>query len=112
VNEPVLAILNGLMSDPAYDTRIIFSSGRPEKCREGTVVWLAGMWPGTYTLLMRKDGDYRQDCIIKQEMLDGPMRDMGATKDTILCAMDDRQQVVDMWRANGVICLQVAEGKF
>jgi hypothetical protein len=27
-------------------------------------------------------------------------------------AVDDRQRVVDMWRSNGLTCLQVAEGNF
>jgi len=30
----------------------------------------------------------------------------------VLCALDDRQQVVDMWRERGIRCLQVAKGDF
>jgi hypothetical protein len=33
-------------------------------------------------------------------------------KSNILYAVDDRQRVVDMWRSNGITCLQVAEGNF
>ena len=29
-----------------------------------------------------------------------------------IMAVDDRQQVVDMWRANGLTVLQVDEGNF
>ena len=30
----------------------------------------------------------------------------------IFMVVDDRQKVVDMWRSLGLICFQVAEGKF
>jgi hypothetical protein len=52
--------------------------------------------------------DFRPDTEIKREIL-STLRAQG--KD-ILFAMDDRQSVVDMWRASGVVCLQCAEGDF
>jgi hypothetical protein len=60
-----------------------------------------------YTLLMRKDGDFRADHIVKQEILDKHI-----DKERVLFVLDDRQQVVDMWRRNGLVCFQVAEGNF
>lgn len=30
----------------------------------------------------------------------------------VLFCVDDRKQVTDMWRRNGLICLQCAEGNF
>ena len=33
-------------------------------------------------------------------------------KDDVLMTVDDRQRVVDMWRAEGLTCLQVAPGDF
>lgn len=30
----------------------------------------------------------------------------------VLVVLDDRKQVVDMWRSLGLTCLQVAEGNF
>jgi hypothetical protein len=30
----------------------------------------------------------------------------------VFLVVDDRQQVVDMWRKEGLTCLQVAEGNF
>jgi hypothetical protein len=56
---------------------------------------------------MRKDGDFRADYIVKQEILDAHI-----PKDRVLFVLDDRQQVVDMWRRNGLMCFQVAEGNF
>jgi hypothetical protein len=56
---------------------------------------------------MRKDGDFRADNVVKQEILDAHI-----DKDRVLFVLDDRQQVVDMWRRNGLTCFQVAEGNF
>ena len=87
---------------------IIFCSGRPERCRADTEDWLREVCHITdYTLLMRKDGDFRADHIVKQEILDNSI-----PKEHVLFVLDDRQQVVDMWRRNGLVCFQVAEGNF
>ena len=90
---------------------IVFCSGRPERCRDDTEGWLHGQGfhrgRDTYQLYMRKDGDYRADHIVKQEILDAHI-----DKERVLFVLDDRQQVVDMWRRNGLTCFQVAEGNF
>ena len=57
---------------------------------------------------MRSDTDYRQDYVVKQGMLD-KMRKDGFNP---TMAVDDRQQVVDMWRDNGLTVLQVDDGDF
>lgn len=82
-------------------------SGRSDRVRMQTEAWLASCVPGYRTLKMRRDGDYRKDCIVKQEWLSN----MGRSEWPDL-AFDDRQQVVDMWRSNGIRCLQVAKGDF
>ena len=56
-----------------------------------------------WELYMRKEGDYRPDTTIKYEM----MYELKITPDDVLCILDDRQSVVDMWRKEGFRCLQV-----
>ena len=93
-----------------FDYHLIFCSGRPERCRADTDWWLQEVCEfdhTEYTLYMRKDGDHRQDYIVKQEILDEHI-----DKERVLFVLDDRQQVVDMWRRNGLTCFQVAEGNF
>lgn len=115
VNEAVVAVLDSFTalshSWPHLRYEIIFCSGRPERCREDTEWWLkevAHVWKAHSTqLFMRKDGDFRADHIVKQEILDAHI-----DKDRVLFVLDDRQQVVDMWRSNGLTCLQVAPGNF
>jgi hypothetical protein len=57
---------------------------------------------------MRAAKDNRPDTIVKSEILD-QMRAEGFNP---VIAIDDRQSVVDMWRARGLTCLQCAPGNF
>lgn len=90
---------------------ILIASGRSEDDRAVTVNWLdnvAGL-KGVYSrLYMRASRDYRSDDIVKSEILDQMVLD--GYNPTI--AVDDRQQVVDMWRSRGLRVLQVAPGNF
>jgi len=113
VNEAVRSVLYSMYDMERSRDRnleLIFCSGRPERCRADTVSWLCnvvGFSSLEFTLLMRKDGDYRADYVVKQEILDASI-----PKDRVLFVLDDRQQVVDMWRRNGLTCFQVAPGDF
>ena len=121
VNEPVLRVLEEMTLGNcgcSYGERreIIFCSGRPEYTRADTVEWLHRVDEDlfnpdpeleNYKLYMRKDGDYRPDDVVKEEILNEHI-----PKDRVLFVLDDRQQVVDMWRRNGLTCFQVAEGDF
>ena len=64
-------------------------------------------------LLMRPDDDYRPDAELKSDLFD---KLVGLEEITIrpdeTVIFDDRQSVVDMWRARGLTCCQVAEGDF
>lgn len=90
---------------------IIVASGRSEDDRQVTETWLdnqAGIKNMYKKLYMRASKDYRPDNIVKSEILD-QMRCDGFEP---IMAVDDRQQVVDMWRNRGLRCLQVAPGNF
>ena len=49
---------------------------------------------------------YLPDNDLKQMWLDN------IGKDNVAMVFDDRNQVVDMWRQNGLTCFQVADGNF
>ena len=57
---------------------------------------------------MRKTGDNRKDCIVKRELFDAHIKD----KYYIDFILDDRNQVVNMWRELGFTVMQVADGNF
>ena len=93
------------------DRFIYFFSGRSEVVREETERWLH-RWvvsasscknDGRPYLYMRKENDFRNDVEVKREMI----HSLNITPDDVLCILDDRQAVVDMWREEGFRCLQV-----
>lgn len=87
---------------------IIIASGRSDRLRAVTIEWL-NLYNVIYDkLYMRADKDYRSDDIIKEEILEMMWRD-GYDPQMVF---DDRNRVVDMWRRNGIRCLQVAPGDF
>lgn len=90
---------------------VVFMSGRSDRVHSQTRRWLGkhiGLWAKVAPLYMRKDGDHRPDHLVKLELLN-MVRDHGYAP---IMAFDDRNQVVEMWRANGVPCAQVAPGDF
>ena len=82
-------------------SHIVLCSGRPERCRADTVAWLTDYEVPHDMLLMRPDGDFRADNIIKSEMLDYLVAE-GHQIDLVL---DDRPRVISMWRERGLFVL-------
>lgn len=86
----------------AQDYKVVLVSGRSDICREPTVEWLDKHGVPCDGLHMRRNGDYRQDFIVKSEILDGLL----AADNDIRFVIDDRPSVVAMWRDRGLTCLQ------
>ena len=59
-------------------------------------------------LFMRDRHDSRQGDLVKENILDFEI----LTRFTPYFILDDRDQVVKMWRKRGYMCMQVAEGDF
>jgi len=90
------------------DNAIILVSGRPDDYRKTTEEWLSKFGIPKTELFMRKSGDFREDYIIKKEIYNSNIEPF---YDIFFC-VDDRKQVVDMWRSLGLTCLQCADGNF
>lgn len=95
------------------DWRIVFVTGREgsDEIRQKTINWLtntAKIYHIADGLYMRPKKDYRSDDIVKKEILD-ELLSLGYN---IQMALDDRDRVVEMWRANNIRCLQVQNGNF
>lgn len=86
----------------------IFVSGRDDSCEIATHAWLRKAGLVEFDLHMRKTGDKRKDSIVKKEIFENEIK----PHYNISYVLDDRNQVVEMWRSLGLICLQVAEGDF
>lgn len=103
-NQPVL--------DTVYkwqeSTKIIVVSGRTDDGKTLTENWLAKYGVKYSALYLRKTGDMRKDSIIKEEIYHKYIEG----KYNIRFILDDRNQVVEMWRSLGLTVFQVAEGDF
>lgn len=99
-----------LWQTTGVNNHLIFMSGREDSCLEKTKQWLKDKVEITrrYDIYMRKTGDHRKDSIIKRELFDEHIKG----KYYVEFVLDDRDQVVEMWRDMGLTCLQVAEGDF
>ena len=88
---------------------VAFFSARNESEREITEKQIS-QWigDGHKGVFLRPNGDYTPDDEFKSALAD-KFIDMGGKIDLIF---DDRQKVVDMWRAKGFTVVQVAEGDF
>lgn len=102
VNEVVRSILS---SCRAY---IILVSGRGEQYRPETERWLMKHTIVYSQLYMRPEGDNRKDATVKQEIYERQIKGQG----NVRFILDDRNQMVEMWRSLGLTCLQVADGDY
>jgi predicted kinase len=101
-------ILRKFSHDPYESKRIVLCSGRDDNQRKMTQDWLSKHNIFYNDLYMRQRGDSRQDNVVKEIILDFEI----LTRFTPYFMIDDRKQVVDMWRRRGFTCLQCAEGDF
>ena len=103
-NQPVIDMAN-LLSKQGF--RIFILSGRSDVTHQATVNWLNdnGIW-WDHLVMRPQNHLYLPDNDLKQMWLDS------IGKDNVAMVFDDRNQVVDMWRQNGLTCFQVADGNF
>ena len=123
-NEPIVRLHDAL---EYFGFQIVYVTGRLERYREVTTNFLRDisryerlelhlhMRPEDQRLELHlhmrpEDQRYLPDYQVKQEILNYILKSID--KENIIFAVDDRQQVVDMWRSNGITTLQVADGNY
>ena len=86
--------------------KIIFSA-RPERTREVTEAWLEreGILSGFDALIMRPDGDSRQDDEMKRLMYDRFLK-----RYDVLAIFDDRPRVIAVWKDLNLNVIDVGPG--
>jgi predicted kinase len=108
VNEAVASIV-ATYAKNGY--AILYVSGREAWSRQVTADWLTKHnlpFGEPHKLMMRATADNRKDYIVKNEIFDRLIRN----EYNIKFVLDDRDQVVKMWRGLGLACLQVNYGAF
>jgi phosphoglycolate phosphatase-like HAD superfamily hydrolase len=103
--EDIVWLLNTFLR---VDCTILLCSGRSEDTRTVTEDWLSKHSIKYTKLYMRSSKDYRKDSIVKVELLYKIIEEFGKP----YLWIDDRQQVVDALRDQGIRVLQVAPGDF
>lgn len=107
-DQPNQTVVDLVRTYAAMGVRVLLVSGREKKYEDETRAWLSEHRILFAELFMREAGDKRKDAIIKQEIYDTHIKG----KYNVRFVLDDRNQVVEMWRRNGLTCLQVAFGNF
>ena len=97
-----------IISSLATQYPIVFATGRPDSYHKETYQWLYENKINMNELYMRPRFDCRKDDIIKEIILEFEI--LPRYKPHFV--LDDRQQVVDMWRKRGLTVLQCAVGDF
>lgn len=105
---PNHAVIDAVRAAHQVGQEVIYCSGREDSVREDTAAWLERHVGVPGLLYMRTAEDKRKDSIVKRELFDEHIRDAYDVR----YVLDDRQQVVDMWRSLGLTVFQVAEGDF
>jgi 3-deoxy-D-manno-octulosonate 8-phosphate phosphatase KdsC-like HAD superfamily phosphatase len=104
VKEPVAELVRIISKS---GIKIVIVTGRDGSCKEKTIKWLKDNDIPFDDFYIRETGNNEKDSIIKKSILDCLIN-----KYNILFVLDDRDQVVKMWRENGLTCLQVDYGEF
>ena len=105
-NLPLIEIISRLSSSGLF---VVLVSGREQRFYDGTVKWAQRFLNFPFELYCRADFDNRSDVIVKEEIYKKHIEGVFE----VVAVFDDRDRVVQMWRDTiGLMCLQVAPGKF
>ena len=106
----VTTMLENLLKSGQYK-KVIFLSGREDSCYKESQNWILNnidLNGVDYQILLRTPGDYRPDYVVKKQIYETqiePLHD-------VQLVLEDRDNVVGMWRDLGLLCCQVYFGKF
>lgn len=104
-DKPNWQVIRLLQVLSATGNRVEIWSGRSASVIGKTESWLAQQGLALIPFRCRAAGDHTPDHELKKQWLD----EASQKPDLVF---DDRASVVAMWRANGINCMQVAEGDF
>lgn len=96
-----------LKSLQAAGHEIVFVSGRNESARDATLQQLQDLGFSDCPVSMRAEEDRRPDYVLKKEYYEANLYNRD-----VLFVIEDRSQVVRMWRSKGLTVLQCDEGEF
>lgn len=100
--KPITELFRLLANVQNEEFYLLVVSARPDSYERVTTDWLHGEDLYFNDIYMRKAGDFRPDNIVKEEILQKILEDGYEP----FLVIDDRPQVVEMWRSYGIKTLQ------
>lgn len=95
-------------SESVVDIKTLILTGRDAKYRPECEAWLSKQGVHYDRLIMRPEGDTRNDAVVKSDLWDEHI----SGKFNVLAHFDDRRRVVKALRKKGIRVFQVNEGDF
>jgi phosphoglycolate phosphatase-like HAD superfamily hydrolase len=106
-DRPIENICNILRALDRQETEIVVMTARSSDNRPATQEWLRLNDVPCDRLIMRPVGDQSPDDECKRKLFEEKI-----DYSDVWFVLEDRKSVVDMWRGEGLTCLQVAPGDF
>lgn len=104
--DDAVSIITAMAYQNGY--KVIIVTGRSAEHKQVTIDWLEENGVPYDEIYTRESGDNTKDAIVKRDLY----RRHIEPKYRVKFVLDDRNQVVDMWRSLGLKCLQVQPGDF
>ena len=96
-DSPIMPVIKIINEEFEKGSNIIFVTGRPERYRYSTNLWLKENFSFKYKLFMRKNGDQRNKLVIKKEIFEEFLKDLNIS----LC-IDNDNDLLDQWNDLGL----------
>jgi phosphoglycolate phosphatase-like HAD superfamily hydrolase len=111
-DEPATEIIKLMRGLTMIGEKCAIWSGRSMSAIKETEAWIKqhNLLGYVWEIRMRHVTDRTQDDILKKQWLDE--HNAAHPDDPVTLVFEDRARVVAMWRANGIVCCQVAPGDF
>jgi len=94
---PIHPIIDKINQEQADGKEIVFLTGRPERYRYSTTLWLKEYFNFEFKLLMRKDGDQRNKLEVKKEIFTQNLENQ-----KIFSVFENDLDLIYMWRNLGL----------
>tara|TARA_B100000780_G_scaffold199655_1_gene141321 strand:+ start:116 stop:538 length:423 start_codon:yes stop_codon:yes gene_type:complete len=99
-DKPIYSIINKVNDEYLAGKEIIFLTGRPERYRYSSILWLKEYFNFELNLIMRKNNDQRNKLIIKKELFVENF-----SVDEIDYIIDNDPDLLQMWESINIVAL-------
>ena len=101
---PILPVIEHINKEHNRGKEIFFVTGRPQRYKYGTSIWLATHFKFELNILMRPDGDQRNKLKVKEDIFKKSF-----TKQQIDYVIDNDDDLILMWTKIGIKAKNVKE---